>query len=92
MFVFTVLETVETYTILQPAAKLSLAKPAVKIITKKTFNKMNPFLTAAMGFILGSVKRNRIKAEPSQKDKEEIKKIESMGLFSAINYIQNKNK
>ncbi len=51
---------------------------------------MNPFLSAAMNFLLVSSRKKLTKKEMTNQDKKEIQKIESMGLFSAISYLQNK--
>jgi hypothetical protein len=54
---------------------------------------MNPALTAAMNFLLGSTKRNQKEQKESkitETKKAEIDKINSMGLFEAINYLKTK--
>jgi hypothetical protein len=48
-------------------------------------------ITAALAFILRSKKTKReTKRELSTQDKKELKKIEEMGMFEAMDYLANK--
>ena len=52
---------------------------------------MNVSLIAAMNFLLGSKKTKREpKRELSTQDKKELKKINEMGMFEAMDYLANK--
>ena len=48
-------------------------------------------LTAALSFLFQSKKNKReTKRELSTQDKKELKKIEEMGMFEAMDYLANK--
>jgi len=52
---------------------------------------MNPALIASMVFLQNSTSRNKkIQKEKSKPDQKEIDKINNMGLFEAINYLNKK--
>jgi hypothetical protein len=53
---------------------------------------MNVSLIAAMNFLLGSKKTKREpKRELSTQDKKELKKINEMGMFEAMNYLAKRD-
>jgi hypothetical protein len=48
-------------------------------------------ITAALSFLLGSKKNRRdTKRELSTQDKKELKKVNEMGMFEAMDYLANK--
>ena len=60
---------------------------------------MNPALIAAMNFMMNGFKRTQSEETPSKEFKEEIEKVNEMGLFESIEYskkyfesINNKSK
>jgi hypothetical protein len=50
---------------------------------------MNPALIAAMNFMMNGFKKTP-KEKPSKEFTEEVKKVNEMSLFEAINYVKTK--
>jgi hypothetical protein len=50
---------------------------------------MNPALIAAMNFMMNGFKKTP-KEKPSKEFTEEVKKVNEMSLFEAINYVKSK--
>ena len=50
---------------------------------------MNPALIAAMNFMMSGFKRTK-KGTQTEEFKKEVKKVNEMGLFEAIEYVKSK--
>ena len=51
---------------------------------------MNAALIAAMNFLMQGYKKRAVKKEPSEEFKKEVKKMDGMGLYSALTHLKKK--